>query len=379
MNVIPNIPIVYNDKFPEDYPNTVQGWNFDYETVKNNIGKLLTLDIDFGVFCSLNCPACFRKSNSVDKIRHELKYEDLVNIILQAKELGLRSVKFLGAGDPIENERFLEFLRFLKANDIIPLIFTKGHVIGDDSLVKKYFSQYGITTGEELVREFDNCNCSLLVNVNTFDENLQTELVGGDAEFIKSRTRALELLANQGFNKCLPTRLAIINSPITKQTVDESLEIYKWARVRNLYCVTTPTMISGRANKDDSWKKITPSEESLVKLYSDMYKFNIETGLQTPEQIEIEGISAYAGAHPCNQTSTGLYVTLNGVVLSCPGSELNVEGNIWKNSLKEIWKNSMNYRRSGQFNCKCIAKQGKSIPDSIFEIKLCKLAKSKTY
>jgi len=80
-----------------------------------------------------------------------------------------------------------------------------------------------------------------------------------------------------------------------------------------------------------------------------------------------EGISSYAGGHPCNQVSTGMYVTLNGVVLSCPGSEENVEGNAWERPLREIWFNSKNFQRAGKFNCGCIAKDGKSIPDNFYK------------
>jgi uncharacterized Fe-S cluster-containing radical SAM superfamily protein len=363
MQVIPEIPIVYN-KFPDNYINDVKGWAFSEEVVKNNKGKLLTLDIDFGSYCSLNCPTCFRKNNSVDSILHELKYNDLVSLITHAKDLGLKSVKFLGAGEPIENEGFLDFLRFLKSLDIIPLIFTKGQVIGNDTVVEKYFSKYGIATGKELVQELNRCNVSILLNLNTFDDELQAKLVGGDKNYIHIRNRALQLLVEEGFNQGNPTRLALINSPVTIWNIDEAFDIYKWGRLRNLYTVTTPTMISGKA-KNELWRKVTPSEEKLVELYTNIYKFNIETNLQTLEQIEREGIAAYAGAHPCNQISCGLYVTLNGVVLSCPGQEQLVEGNYWANSLYDIWVNSSNYKRSGTFNCGCV-KIGKSIPEDLY-------------
>jgi len=363
MQVIPEIPIVY-DKFPDNYINDVNGWAFSEEIIKNNKGKLLTLDIDFGSYCSLNCPTCFRRQNSVDDIPHELKYDDLVTLVIQAKELGLKSVKFLGAGEPLENGRFLEFLRFLKDLDIIPLIFTKGQVIGDDTAVKKHFGEYGIITGKELVQELNRCNASILLNFNTFDDELQAKLVGSDINYIHIRNKALQLLVEEGFNNGNPTRLALINSPVTIWNIDEAFEIYKWGRLRNLYTVITPTMISGKA-KNDFWKKITPSEEKLVELYTNIYKFNIETHLQTLEQIKREGIAAYAGAYPCNQISCGLYITLNGIVLSCPGQEQLIEGNYWDNSLNDIWNNSSNYKRSGTFNCECV-KIGSSIPKNLY-------------
>lgn len=364
MKIIPEIPIKYK-RFPDNYVNDINGWAFDKNTIEANKGKLLTIDIDYGSYCSLNCPACFRKRSSVDDIKHELQFNNLIDVVLQAKKLGLRSVKFLGAGDPFENFGFLKFLRFLKEQEIIPLIFTKGQTIGDDNSVSKYFGEYGIYTGKDLVKELYDCNASILLSFNSFDDAVQAKLVGGTKDYILLRNHTLELLVEEGFNEGNPTRLALINSPVTIWSIDEALEIYKWGRLRNLYTIVTPTMISGRA-KDRVWIKITPPEAQMVNLYTEIYKFNIETNLQSLAQIIEEGIATYAGGHPCNQVSTGLYISLNGQVLSCPGSEDNIEGNYWKKSLKEIWYNSQNYKRSGTFNCECIAKEGKSIPSGFY-------------
>ena len=372
MRVIPDIPLKYT-RFPDNYVNDINGWAFDKETIINNKGKLLTLDIDYGSYCSLNCPACFRKKNSIDDVKHELQFDNLVDVILQAKKLGLRSVKFLGAGDPFENFGFMKFLRFLKEQDVIPLIFTKGHVIGDDNLVFKYFGEYGIYTGVELVKELNRCNVSIMLGFNSFDDEIQAKMVGRKADYIHVRNKALQLLVAEGFNDCNPTRLALAINPVTIWNIDETFEMYQWGRLRNLYCIVTPSMIAGRA-KDKTWASITPSEEKLEKLYSDIYSFNIETNLQTIEQIEEEGISSYAGGHPCNQVATGMYVSLNGQVLIC--SEENHEGNYWEKSLEEIWFSSENYKRSGTFNCGCIAKDGKSIPDNFYTKVLTNLKKS---
>lgn len=364
MKIIPEIPVKF-ERFPDGYVNDINGWAFDRTTIEQNKGKLLTLDIDYGSYCSLNCPTCFRKSNTVDAQKHKLQVDDLTNIILQAKELGLRSVKFLGAGDPFENKGFLHFLRFLRDEDVIPLIFTKGHVLGDDAMVARYFGEYGISTGETLAKELDRCNVSIMLGFNSFDDAIQAKLVGTKGDFVHIRNRALHLLVNAGFNDANPTRLALAANPITIWNYDEAFEIYQWGRVRNMYVIITPTMISGRA-KNKTWVSVTPSREQLVALYAEIYRFNLRTNLQTPQQIMEEGISSYAGGHSCNQVSTGMYVTLNGVVLSCPGSEEHVEGNVWQRPLRDIWHDSHNYQRAGTFNCGCIAKDGKSIPNNFY-------------
>jgi MoaA/NifB/PqqE/SkfB family radical SAM enzyme len=377
MKVIPDIPVIFENKFPNNYPNEVHGWgSFSKEVLENNKGKLLTLDIDFGDYCSLNCPHCFRKNNRVDRGKARImEYDDIIDVIKQGKKLGLRTVKFLGAGEPFENERLLEFLRELKKMGVLPAIFTKGHVIGDDNLVKKWYSNYGIKTGEKLIEELKKVDASILLGFNSFDTEVQDRMVGGVSGYTAKRNRALELLVKSGFNKHNPTRLCLGVNPVTKENYDEVLEIYKWARVRNLYIIVCPTMVSGRCAKTEVWKKITPSRQKMVDLYTKIYLFNLEKGLQTLEQIEEEGVSAYAGAHPCNQVSCGMYVTLRGTVLRCPGDDVTVFGSIWKHSLKDIWLKSENCKRSGTFNCFCPPKEGKTMPTGFYDDVLSEIKK----
>jgi len=133
-----------------------------------------------------------------------------------------------------------------------------------------------------------------------------------------------------------------------------------------MYAVVTPTMVSGRM-KGDNWRTITPSARELIKLYTDIYRYNVRTNLTSPDSLSCEGISAYAGGRPCSQVAAGLYVTLNGIVLSCPGREDFVLGNVWQMPLRDIWVASDNYLRRGTFNCHCIAKDGLSIPRGLYE------------
>lgn len=374
MKIKPKVSILYKNEFPKTFINDINGWNFTQKELTENKGKILTLDLDFGNVCSLNCPHCFRRDNKVDFGKGKpMSYDETIQLIKDAKKLGLKSVKFLGAGEPFEDKKFVEFLRFLKDLDIIPVIFTKGHVIGDDKLAKLWNSDYGISNSKELIEELKKVNATILLGFNSFETEKQDKMVGGIKGYTLKRNRALELLTEADFNKHQPTKLCLAANPITHENYDELLEIYKWGRVRNLYVIVCPTMVSGRCAETSSWKKITPSKQKLVELYTKIYEFNIEKGIQTLKQIEKEGISSYAGGNPCHQISCGVYVTLGGIVLRCPGDDVTVFGDIRKKSLKEIWENSENYKRAGTFNCGCPPKMGKSIPSTLFKEVMLKL------
>jgi len=354
---------MFANQFPTNFVNDLNGWNFTQKELDDNKGKILTLDIDLGNHCSLNCPHCFRRTAVLDKVKRKMTFEETKTLIVEAKKSGLRSVKFLGAGEPFENRRFVEFLRFLKSIDVTPVIFTKGHVIGDDNLARKYNGYYGINNGIDLVKELNDVNASILLGFNSFNTETQEKMVGGKSGYVEKRNLALTRLVEAGFNSTNPTRLCICSNPVTYENYDEMFNIYQWGRERNIYVIVTPTMVGGRAS---AWKEITPSKEKLIDLYTKIYRFNIERGVQTIEQLEKEGISAYAGAHSCNQIACGMYVTLSGKVLRCPGDDVTIFGNIFEKSLSEIWLNSENFKRAGTFNCGCPPKIGKSIPSNLF-------------
>jgi MoaA/NifB/PqqE/SkfB family radical SAM enzyme len=381
--IVPSIPIVFKGNFPKGFINDVHGWAFSKERVKETLidgtPKLLTMDIDFGVQCSLNCPHCFRRSVNLNDIKKSaLTYDETIDLLKQAKELGLESIKFLGAGEPFENKQFLDFLIDLKKLGIIPCIFTKGHVIGDDALVKKYYGHHGIKTGKQLVEKLKELDVSILLGFNAFDMETQDYMVSykglcGVKNYTLKRNKALKLLVDAGFNKTNPTRLALIAAPITEKNIKEIYEIYTWGRRRNLYVVSCPTMVSGRGKEQ---KKVQETcygkekfEDDIIKLYTKMYIWNIQNGLMSLKQLEEEGVSSYAGCHPCNQASCGMYMTLKGKIIRCPGRDDEQSTfceDVRKTNLKKVWKNCENYKRAGTFNNHCPAKDGRTIPARLY-------------
>lgn len=361
----PNVPELHSAGFPADFNPNLDGWgNFSQEVIVKNEGRLLMLDLDFGRKCSLNCPHCFRKSASWHEGAEckDLALNEIRNVVLQAKEMGLRAVKILGAGEPFENDGFVDFLRFLDGEGIYVSVFTAGHPIAD--------------RGPEFALKLASIrHLSVIVKFNTPDPALQSVLVGQVEGYVEARNRAIELLSEAGMNSTNPTRLALGTSPIMKANVHEAFEMYSWAMRHNMSAVICPTMCSGRCG-NDSWVGINPTEEQLVNLYTEIYRFNIENGIQTLERIKAEGISAYAGVRPCNQVGNGLYVTLDGIVRRCPGNDVDNLGDVRQTSLRKIWENSPNFRRSGRFNYGCPAKDGRSIPSDLYKKVMANLEES---
>lgn len=363
---MPNIPLVHTGQFPQSFENYLAGWGcFDRATIQANIGRLLMLDFDFGNTCSLCCGHCFRRTEGYkESDEGSMSWDEVQDVIRQGKALGLREVKILGAGEPFQNKSFLPFLRFLTSEGITTSVFTRGHVFGSNRLARLYNSHLGINTGMELAEAVYELSVSLIVSLNTFDAGAQDEMVRVPG-YTAKRTKALEMLAAVGFNRHNPTRLGLGMSPTMRSNIAEMLDNYIWARERNIYPIVTPTMVSG-LDTDGAWRKITPELDELVELYTEIYHWNISRGIQTLDQVREEGISAYAGVRPCNQVACGLYATLDGRVVPCPGDDRTTLGDLKTQSLREIWEASENCRRAGTYNCGCVAKAATSIPPELF-------------
>ncbi len=371
----------FKDIFPPNYINDVKGWGIPKNKLHSKLPdgtyKMLTIDLDFGLDCSLHCPHCFRKSKALDTSADELTFEETIDIIDQGKELGLESIKILGAGEPFENPNFLLLIKEIRRRNIDIAIFTKGHVLGSNQLTEKFFGHQGIKNSNQLIETLNDLEVSILLGFNSFHPNIQEDFVGlnkrkwkFDENFISLRNNALHKLVKYGFNKFVedqPTRLALIAAPIKPINIDEIFDIYRFGRRRNMYVVSCPTTYSGlgkiefeKENKDYNFNWYI---EKLKDLYTKIYLWNIKTNLMTLEQFKDEGVSLYPGAHPCNQVAAGMYITLKGKVIRCPGRDENgaeIFHDVREKPLKEIWANSSNYllAKQNRFNFHCIARDG---------------------
>lgn len=376
-----HIPELFPGKFPDEYINDIKGWGNVAEadlhkTTSDGIYELKNLDIDFGIGCTLKCPHCFKRTfNDSLNWNDSLVFEDYMKIIKEAKTLGLETIKIVGAGEPFENCEILPFLRKMTEMGIHVSIFTKGHVLGNDDLARLYFSKYGIENAKQLVEELYSLNTSILLGYNSFDKGTQGVYVGLQGatldNWFNNREHALQLLCDVGFNAYEPgiaTRLALVAAPFKTEYLEDIKEIFKWARRRNIYTITCPTTESGDGRKEmsrisiDQEDKFSAYRDAAIDFYVSIYIWSIENGIVKLDDFKKHGVSLYPGAHVCNQTSCGLYITYDGRVMQCPGFDNGtslVDNDIRELGIRNAWLHSPNYQRAqcqNRFNFECIAR-----------------------
>lgn len=318
--------------------------------------------------CPHACPGCFNKTTVHNPI---MTYKEVMDVVDQGIELGLESVKFLGPGELIANPDLFKILDGFRDRNIVIGIFTKGAILGSDILSQKY---HGINS-EELVEglvSYNNVN--LFIGGRSFDHIIENRFIPTrdrklrrELNYHEARNIAIERLCDVGMNADPEKqRLSIQCNPVTPETIDGVLEIFKWGTERNIPVCVTTTMVSGKGhNLVQSQKEF---ERKYKKLAVEIYSYLLEKGVMTLKQLEDEGVSSYVGTTPCNQLSHGLYIHYDGGVWMCPGNdtqEFIVHPNVRESSLLNIWLSSRNYGIIS-FNNGCV-KDGVSIPSGFYD------------
>lgn len=371
----PNIDPVFEGSFPEGYRPWVPSWSVSKEELDERLEDgtptLSQLDIsipnpdfveavDAGeslqeinkiyrlryqeLACGIGCKNCFDCRTKIQ--RHLMTTDEVLSMIEEAKELGVKTMKFLGPGELLHNPDLFKILDFIKEQDIKFGIFTKGVALGDDTIPMEKF---GMTAKEMCKKLAEYDNVSILLSLTSADR--ETDMARNTprnkkfANIFDIRNKAFENLAEIGLNSDPNNqRLALICAPVLNDNIDEVLEIYEWALERNIPTVVAPTMCSGKGKempeiKDEQFKQV-----DLVKLYVDIYTMMIRKKILTVAQIEEEGVSPYAG-YACNQFIGGMFVRSDGRIQGCPGNEAFSYGSdVRKEGLKEVWKKSTGHK-----------------------------------
>ncbi len=293
--------------------------------------------------CGMGCGHCFECSGQVRNLM--MTTEEVFEMLLEAKELGLKNIKFLGPGELVQNPRLFEILDFLKENNIKIGIFTKGVVLGDDKLAMKL---HGMSADALCKKIAGYENVTILLGLTSFDRGSENKRLKDSKypNYFDIRNRAFESLAAAGMNLDPDNqRLAIVATPVLRDNIDEIVEIYKYGLERNLPVIVAPTMLSGDGGLMVEITDKEFKEKNLVDLYVEIYSILINSKIVTMEQVMEEGVSPYAG-YACNQFIGGIMVRKDGQVQCCPGNDTAPylpARDVRRQPLKEIWKNSPNY------------------------------------
>ena len=351
---------------PRPYTNTIQNFFFSDDEVleANDKGNLLKLDLDVGKSCNLNCGFCYvntQNPDSEDYIRTTT--ERVKGIIDEGIDLGLKTIKVVGAGEPFLFRGLLDILEHAEEKGVGTLVFTAGHIIGNDNLAKKIFKKEGVESGEDLISRLEDFRTSVVVKYNTFDDELQNELVAAGSsikDYAKVRDRGLLRLVKRGFNSHTPTRLGV-DVLLLESNYQEAKDIFSAFNRANVFVLMKTPVDCGGTSSEKGYGDLLTGEHA-IEAAKRVYEYCKDAGIpMNPE-------SPYFGGPPCSQLNHSMHIGDNGAVKHCPGDKGMIE--FYKpGNLKDIWEKNSNRRiYAMKTSHHCPPRKGYTMPHRFSEV-----------
>jgi radical SAM protein with 4Fe4S-binding SPASM domain len=308
-------------------PPILVGYTYDAEESygARDQSRLLTIRIETNTSCNLQCQYCYAQSGTGPT--KEIDFEMLKDIVLQAKDLGVKSIVVIGGGEPTLHPRFKEIIAYIDSLEIIPMIFSNTILID-----------------KELARFLHDHNVSVMGKLDSLRAEVQDYLVGREGAFDSIR-HGLHNLMEAGFTDIPDShklRLGI-SFVSNKMNLGEIEEIWHTCREQNIFPnmeILTPT---GRAK--DKLTSLTLTREEIKD-----YKLKI---LDIDRQDYGYDWLPYTPltASGCLQYLYSLYITIDGDVRACAPTKfdqhpaLKVDGaypfNVKRMSLKKIYDSEL--------------------------------------
>lgn len=312
-------------------PIKLNNWDFSEQEIEKAVkeNRLLLLDAETSNMCNLRCPYCYRDIyGDKQKLKGELSLEERKDLLNHAKELGCRTVKLPGAGEPIIDPLFWEQVEYANKIGMDIIVFTNG-----------------LALTNKTAKRLKKLGASLILKFNSQNSEVEDKLVNMKG-YSKRRKKALEILVKNGFNKGNPTSLGI-DAVITKMNKNEVLDLFRYCRQNNIFPIIKPFMPLGGALRVKEWEV---ERDEVVELFRK--SMNID---RKEFRIDYEFSLTYMGS-PCDQRRYAIFVDILGNAFICTGSS-KLLGNIRETKLKDIWnRKDLKEMRKLKYN-KCFPRE----------------------
>ena len=304
----------------------IHNFEFKMEDIQKAVknGRLLSMEIEITLKCNFQCPYCYVPDKPAPE--NELSMDEIMDVILQAREIGAKKIILLG-GEPAIHPNILTIIQFIRNHGLEVEMFTNG------SMITKKFA-----------KELYKNQVRVVLKMNTFDEKLQDLLTGRKGSF-KVINKAFNNLRQAGY----PSKQGFmaVSTIICRQNLDEIPDLWRWLRNRNIapyFEIITPQENA----KKNEWLNVNPE-----KLKNVFYRIS---EIDKEEYDYIWDPQPPLVGNRCMRHQFSCLVTSQGYVMPCVGIDIPV-GCIREKRLADILKNSevlqnlKNYRKTIKGPC----------------------------
>ena len=269
---------------------------------------LLSLELEFTKRCNLRCIYCY--SSAGDALKEELRLDELIGVIEQARQLGARTIVLLGGGEPFLFPHVKEVIRHIRSVGLSQAVFTNGLLLT-----------------KELCRFLSDHRVKVAIKLNSFLPAVQDALAGvvGAHRLIN---RGLRLLMDSGYPD--RDRPLCIQSIICRQNEDEIGAMWMWARERGITPYFEVLTNQGRARQNPHLLLAPEEIRAVFQRLSEIDRTRF--GAHWSPRPPIAGFTCRRHLYSC-------LVNSQGFVQPCTGVDCFV-GNIRETPLATILRES---------------------------------------
>ena len=284
------------DKNSKNFAGSV----FSSEDRKNSKTPALALGVPVSTACNLKCKFCYTDTHNNKS--YELTLKERLDLIRQAKELGIKTVMTAASGEALRDPDFFQILDYTKELGLGYILFTNLTRI-TKAVAEKFYSY----------------NVGILGSCHSIRESVYEDLTQIKGSFRNMMTGAENLL-EAGYS----TQNFIISWVVNKKNYDEFENIIDFWLKKGIKVFPEYANITGAGNKyrDELY---LPYKEYL-KLRNEMDK-------------KFEGYNLIPPLTYDNQCFSGMYgiiVGIDGVITRCwDAGDKGYIGNIREMSLRE--------------------------------------------
>lgn len=311
-----NSPKTFTDYYPQKTKQKVQRDTEEF-FLRHDQRKprLASLQFELTSRCNERCIHCYIP-NGKKNAGFDMSFERFKYILDQYAEMGGLQVTLSG-GEALMNKDIAKILLYCREKDMQISLLTNL-----------------ISLKNELIPILKDVNLSLIqVSLYSMDAEKHDSITTIKGSFEKTKT-AIEKLHNAD----IPVQ---ISCPIMKANKDGYDEVMKYAQRLRMKAQTDYIMMA-QADLNTSNLANRISIEETEKVIRDIMENDVDYQTETLAQDPLSSISEeeFAEMSLCGAGLNDLCVTVNGDIYPCAGWQGFVVGNVFRESLKEIWEHS---------------------------------------
>jgi radical SAM protein with 4Fe4S-binding SPASM domain len=273
---------------------------------------LTSLQIELTSRCNERCVHCYiPHENKISNIEPELFYD----VIDQCRAMGLLSITLSG-GEPLLHPNFLEFLRRAKDNDLSINILSNLTLLND-----------------EIIAEMkENRLSSVQVSLYSMKPEIHDSITKLPGSFIKTHDAIIKLIEND-----IPVQ---ISCPVMKQNINCSIDVLNWGQSHKIRTVSDYIMMARYDHTTGNLDNRLSLEEAgrvINAIIDNDFDYQDQVAKADFSVIEARDTSDDI---VCGVCVSSICMVANGNVYPCAGWQSYVVGNVYKQSLQDIWDNS---------------------------------------